>query len=112
MWYGPSGDGRHHTLPVCMRYRGIHLKTVAGSPVVMTDGKVWMREFFIQGDRLLSDYRAYLRHTLWPWSPAGVHLISSGPTNRMNSDAFARQSEVLARALHALGDPKPDRRTD
>jgi len=25
-WYGPSGDGRHHTLSVCMRYRGSNLK--------------------------------------------------------------------------------------
>lgn len=102
MWYGPSGDGRHHTLPVCMRYRGVELKPSGTEPSVMTDGKNWMREFFLHRGELLTDYRAYLRHTLWPWSPAGVHLISVGPVKNMSASAFARQSLAVARELESL----------
>lgn len=47
-WYGPSGDGRHHTLSVCMRYRGSNLKPSGIEPTVLTDGNLWMREFFLE----------------------------------------------------------------
>jgi hypothetical protein len=110
VWYGPSGDGRHHTLPVCMRYRGIHLKAVKEEPSVMTDGKVWMREFFIHRNELLTEYRSYLARTLWPWSPAGVHLIASGSATSMSAKSFAQQSVILAKELHALGQPLSDSR--
>ena len=107
MWYGPSGDGRHHTLPVCMRYRGVTLKP-APEPAVMTDGKVWMREFFIHRGQLLSDYRTYLRRTLWPWAPAGVHVISIASINCLSAKTFAQQTGLLAQELHSLGAPVPD----
>jgi exosortase/archaeosortase family protein len=109
IWYGPSGDGRHHTLRVCMRYRGIHLKPVGVELSVMTDGKVWMREFFLHQNQLLPDYRTYLRRTFWPWSPAGVHVISSASSNRMSAKTFAQQSEYLAKELQKLGEPLPDK---
>ena len=107
LWYGPSGDGRHHTLPVCMRYRGIELKPAPAEPAVMTDGQHWMREFFLHGGDLLPDYRSYLLRTLWPWSPAGVHLIAVGPANRMPAKAFDDRSKALAEQVHSLGDPIP-----
>lgn len=110
IWYGPSGDGRHHTLPVCMRYRGIELKPCPEAAPVMTDGKMWMREFFIHRDVLLLDYRSYLRRTLWPDSPAGVHLIASLPVDTMSITAFANEAEALAREIHALGSPGPANR--
>ena len=102
MWYGPSGDGRHHTLPVCMRYRGIELKPVVNEKAVMTDGNMWMYEFFIHQDELLLDYRTYLTRTFWPWSPAGVHLITSASTKSIGAKEFARQSLLLVKELHSL----------
>jgi exosortase/archaeosortase family protein len=109
VWYGPAGDGRHHTLPVCMRYRGIALRPSGLEPSVLTDGRVWMREFFIQDRELLLDYATYLRRTFLPWSPAGVHLIASAARSNLTAAAFARGAEGLARELWALGDPLPDR---
>lgn len=111
LWYGPSGDGRHHTLPVCMRYRGVDLKPSGAEETVLTDGEVWMREFFIQGDTLLPDYRSYLQRTLWPWSSAGVHLIANASTNHLTAQAFALQVGSLARELHRVGRPVEVRTT-
>ena len=101
-WYGPSGDGRHHTLPVCMRYRGIQLKPSRVEPSVMTDGKIWMREFFLQRGRLLTDYRGYLHDTLLPWSPAGVHIIASAPVDGLSARAFAKSAQEFASQLNQL----------
>jgi exosortase/archaeosortase family protein len=106
IWYGPSGDGRHHTLPVCLRYRGIELKPSGLDPSTMTDGLVWMREFFIHRGELLNDYPTYLRRTLWPWSSAGVHVIASVPMESMGAKAFAQQCAVLAEELRSLGEPR------
>lgn len=102
LWYGPSGDGRHHTLPVCMRYRGTELKPSRVESSVMTDGKLWMREFFLQRGALLTDYPAYLRHTLLPWSSAGVHIIASAPVDSLSAKAFADSTMELAVQLNQL----------
>ena len=48
---------------------------------------------------------ARLRRTLWPWSPAGAHLICSAPRNSLSAAVFAQQAERLARQLQALGEP-------
>jgi len=100
-WYEPSRDGRHHTLEVCLRYRGVTLlPTTHGA--VMTDGKSWLREYFLLGDELVLDYRTYLRRTLLPFSRAGVHVIAVGPRAGMSAEAFAAESEVVMRQLVAL----------
>lgn len=102
VWYGPSGDGRHHTLSVCMRYRGIVLQPSGTVPSVLTDGKVWMREFFLQRGSLLIDYRAYIQNTFLPWTPAGVHVIASAATESMSAEAFASSILDLATQLSQL----------
>lgn len=101
VWYEPSGDGRHHTLAVCMSYRGIQLQpTSQGS--VQTDGQHWMREFFLVGQELIPTYRGYLRRTLRPFSPSGVHIIMVGPKTVTTPANFAIEAESLARRLHKL----------
>lgn len=102
VWYGPSGDGRHHTLPVCMLYRGITLKPSDTEPSVLTDGKVWMREFFLQRGSLMDDYPAYVRNTFLPWSTAGVHVIASASTDSQSAEAFANSTVQLATQLSQL----------
>lgn len=101
-WFGPSGEGRHHTLSVCMRYRGIVLRPSGIEPSVLTDGKVWMREFFLQDGSLLTDYPAYLRRTFLPWTPAGVHLIASTPVDSVSAILFAQSSLQLATQVSQL----------
>jgi exosortase/archaeosortase family protein len=101
VWYEPSGDGRHHTLEVCMQYRGVSLRPT-DHPAVLTDGRHWMCEFFLIGNELIPDYRGYLRRTLLPFSPAGVHLIALGPQDRSRPEVFAAETEGLARRLQQL----------
>jgi len=99
LWYGPYGEGRHHSLPVCMRYRGITLRPSGEISEVMTDGQRWMREFFfLRGEPVMS-YGDYLMRTFLPLSPAGVHLIASAMTNTMSSRSFADATDQLARQL-------------
>lgn len=105
VWYGPSGDGRHHTLPVCLAYRGVQVRPSGSVVTVMTDGKNWLREFFIQRHELLPDYASYLRRTIWPWSSAGVHLIFSAPAGSIPAEQFARQAHDLALQVNGLGEP-------
>ncbi len=73
--YSSASRDRHHTLQVCLKYRGIELSAVEGCPEVMTDGTHWFRELFMQDDQLLADYPAYVRSTFCPWRDPGVHLI-------------------------------------
>lgn len=104
-WYCAYGEGRHHTLPVCMRYRGILLRPTHTEATVMTDGEVWMKEFFFQRNELLLSYGDYLRHTFSPLSAPGVHVIASCPAQAMSAPAFARLTERLAGQLRAMGGP-------
>jgi exosortase/archaeosortase family protein len=101
-WFGPYGEGRHHTLPVCMRYRGVVLGP-SEEDGVMTDGGRWMREFFLHDGALLADYPAYLLRTSLPFSSPGVHVIASAPTSSMSARSFGSAAERLARELHRLG---------
>lgn len=100
--YSPSGDGRHHTLPVCMLYRGITLRPSENAPSVLSDGKFWRKEFFLQDGKLLNSYRDYLRATFWPWTSAGLHLIASAPIHTMSAGAFSQEVERATQQLHRL----------
>jgi exosortase/archaeosortase family protein len=101
VWYEPSGDGRHHTLGVCMGYRGVRLEPT-GHLAVQTDGRHWMREYFLVGQELIPSYRLYLRRTLRPFAPAGVHVIVVGPKDATTAENFAIEAESLARRLQGL----------
>ncbi len=91
----PSRD-RHHTLTVCLKYRGIELSSVEGSPLVMTDGKHWFREFFAQGGQMLADYPAYVQSTFCPWRDPGVHLIFVSANEKLRPAEFSAACDVLA----------------
>lgn len=101
VWYEPSGDGRHHTLAACLSYRGVQLQPTP-HPAVQSDGDHWLREFFLVGNELIPTYRSYLRHTLRPFAPAGVHLIMVGPKSATTPERFATEAESLAQRLHTL----------
>ena len=106
VWFEPTGEGRHHTLEVCMKYRGVTLQpaSVAG---VQTDGKRWMREFFLLRSGLVLNYEDYLRRTFLPFSGAGIHVIASSPTNAMSAESFSRFTEQSARYLEGCNSPNP-----
>jgi exosortase/archaeosortase family protein len=94
--YSSASRDRHHTLEVCLKYRGIELSAVEDCPLVMTDGKHWFREFFMQEGQMLADYPAYVRSTFVPWRDPGVHLIFVSANEAHSAAEFNAASEVLA----------------
>ena len=99
-WISPQQGGRHHTLRVCMAYRGEHLHGIEEAPSVLTDGHVWRSEFFLVKGRLLENYREYLLHSFIPGSGAGVHLIFSVNASTMAVRDFESKARDLAHQVH------------
>jgi exosortase/archaeosortase family protein len=99
VWYEAFGDGRHHTLEVCMRYRGIELIESPHFPEIMTDGAVWYSQYFIQQGRLISSYTEYLAATSWPLSTPGTHIIMTAANDSWSEERFAQEGSKLSRRL-------------
>ncbi len=99
IWHGPQGGGRHHALNVCLRFRGIETRAVAGHPELLTDGRRWLREYFLHRENWLGSYGEYLAATLPPWSPAGAHVIVTSPVESMSAAAFSMGSDRLIARL-------------
>jgi len=99
-WISPQQGGRHHTLRVCMAYRGEHLHGIEEAPTVLTDGRVWRSEYFLVKGRLLENYRDYLLHSFLPGSSAGVHLIFSVNAGTMPVRDFESKARDLAHQVH------------
>jgi exosortase/archaeosortase family protein len=99
-WFDAQGGGRHHTLSVCMRYRGTTLTPAPGQAEVWTDAehRFWLREFFLVGGNFYS-YRGYLKQTFYPFAPIGAHLIVFAPKSGISSSDFAKQSLGFPRKL-------------
>lgn len=97
-WYEPGEGGRHHTLAVCLQYRGVTVGT-SGVQGVHDDGSHWLAEFFLMPDGRLLDYRGYLSATFWPFSANGVHLIYSAPKALVGADEFLGLSRKNAESL-------------
>lgn len=100
--YGAEGKDRHHTVQVCLKYRGTELTPSPEDAAVYSDGKHWLREFFLQDNELLSDYPSYLKSTFRPGSDPGVHLIFIAPMESATPRAFAATSAALAATFHKL----------
>jgi len=100
--YGAEGKDRHHTMQVCLKYRGTDLTASPENPAVYTDGDHWLREFFLQDGRLIEDYPAYLKSTFRPGSDPGVHLIFIAPMASGTPQDFATSSAALAASFHQL----------
>jgi exosortase/archaeosortase family protein len=98
-WYGAFGDGRHHSLASCMRFRGLILEPVPGQEEVMSGGNMWMRDFFIHEGELKSSYGDYLLASFSPFSSPGVHVILDAPVDSMSAAYFSRATEALAERL-------------
>jgi hypothetical protein len=102
VWYGPIRHGRHHTLNVCMQFRGVEILPEASCPGVDQSDRLWLREFFVQRGRLLDSYRAYLFHTFLPLSCPGAHIVMSAPKSVLSAEDFGRESYGLAERIGAM----------
>jgi exosortase/archaeosortase family protein len=100
--YGAESRDRHHTVKVCLKYRGTELSPTPQVPAVYSDDKHWLREFFLQDGRLLTDYPAYLKSTFRPGAEPGVHLIFIAPQALSSPQEFASNTAKLATAFHEL----------
>lgn len=106
-WIGSMGGGRHHTVQVCMAYRGEYLYEAQPESPVFTDGRVLRREFFLFPDALVDHYGAYLRRTFWPGSDNGVHLIFSVAASTMSVENFDTECRMLAGRIREHCRPSP-----
>lgn len=100
-WYGAYGDGRHHSLASCMRFRGVELEAVPEQSDVMTGGGMWMKDFYIHDGKLLDSYSDYLLASFSPFSAPGVHIILDAPANSMSASYFSRKSFELANRIYS-----------
>lgn len=98
--YAAEGKDRHHTVQVCLKYRGTELEPVAEVPGVYSDGKHWLREFFLHEGKLLNQYPDYLKSTFRPGSDPGVHVICIAPLQFGPPSKFAETADHLAESLH------------
>jgi exosortase/archaeosortase family protein len=99
VWFNPSGNGRHHSMKVCMKYRGVELEPTRECTDVFTDGQRWMREFYLQDGQLVRSYQAYIWRTFRPRSSPGVHLIFVTNSDQMSAAAFNQACLELAAQL-------------
>lgn len=99
IWYDAQGSDRHHTVAVCLKYRGIELKA-SDVTEVKTDGTHWYCEFFIVRDHLLADHKSYVRETLGFRKNPGVHLILIAKNDKFSAEEFAEQAKSVASKLH------------
>ena len=100
LWFNPSGQGRHHSMKVCMKYRGVDLEATDECADVFTDGQKWMREFYIVDSKLIPSYSGYLMRTFRPGSSPGVHLIFITRCEDTTAIAFDRSCQQLASQLY------------
>lgn len=105
MWFNPVGNGRHHSIQVCMRYRGVELQPTPECTDVYTDGDRLMREFYIQDGKLVTTYPEYILQTFRPRSSPGVHLIFATYRSEMDPETFNRHCMDLAVQLQVLCTP-------
>lgn len=99
LWYGATTTDRHHTVKVCMKYRGADLEHTHEAADVFTDGEQWIRECFLQNHQLHRDYSSYLRATFRPFSSPGTHLIFVARRTSLSATAFDTECQRLAAIL-------------
>lgn len=100
VWYAAQNNDRHHTVSVCLKYRGRDLTPVPGTLSVQSDGQHWLREFFVQDGQVLQSYSDYALRTLPPRSHPGAHVIFVAPIGAFNPAEFEFQASSLARHLN------------
>jgi len=101
LWFEPNEGGRHHTLEVCLQYRGIRGDIQRIDEIVSNESS-WFTEFFLFPDGDLCSYRSYLGKTFMPYSPNAAHLIFVASKDRMSSGDFLRLSRETAGHLASL----------
>ncbi|MEO0797143.1 MAG: exosortase/archaeosortase family protein [Verrucomicrobiota bacterium] len=98
LWYDPHGSDRHHTIEVCLQYRGIELQPTE-IETVKTDGQYWFKEFFLVQGTLVDDHTSYIYRTLGFRRDPGVHIIFVADQTTLPADSFAEEASSTADKL-------------
>lgn len=93
-------------MSVCRKYRGRDRQLVPDQVSLQTDGRYWLREFFVLNHSLLPSYSDYALRTLAPRAHPGAYLIFVAPMDAILPDDLARQTEGLATQLPDLCPPR------
>jgi exosortase/archaeosortase family protein len=101
-WNAPGGSGRHHTLSVCLLYRGRRIHEEPSYRRIQTDDHLWLTEAFLMPDGELFEYDGYLRRTLIPFTTAGIHLIAAAPRDSMSAAKFDEVARGYFKRIAAL----------
>ena len=111
VWFGSEGGDRHHSVTVCMKYRGVSLLASDECPDVFTNDTHWYREFFLHDGQLCLSYARYLKHSFRPGSSPGVHLVAVVPKAKFSAEAFNGLACDLAQGIHQrmVGKSAPDK---
>ena len=102
VWYNASGASRHHTMQICLKYRGVDLEPSDDDSNVSTDGTHWLREFFLQDGKLIPTHLQYLLSTMKPGSAPGVHLIYVTDSLSMSAKEFDSKTQKMADELYQV----------
>ena len=100
--YPAASRDRHHTVKVCLKYRGIEVAKIEDEPDVFTEGRHWFREFFLQDGQLHPDHLSYVKSAFRPWSDPGVHLIFVSLREKQSPAEFSAACQRLAEQFHHL----------
>lgn len=100
VWYNSVGASRHHTMEICLKYRGVDLEPSDDDPDVFQDGKHWLREFFLQDGKLIPSHLRYVLSTMKPGSSPGVHLIYVTDSLSMSAQEFNLETKKMAEELY------------
>jgi exosortase/archaeosortase family protein len=100
VWFSGESIDRHHSVGVCMKYRGVSLTEQEAHPGVFSGGRHWYREFFLHRGRLIESYGDYVRASFRPASPPGTHLIAVAPTEACSAGDFDLLARRFAREVH------------
>ena len=99
VWYNATGSSRHHTMKICLKYRGVDLEPSDDDSNVFQDGNHWLREFFLQDGKLIPSHLQYVLSTLKLGSSPGVHLIYVTASVSMSAREFDNETQKMADEL-------------
>jgi hypothetical protein len=100
-WFASASGDRHHSLEVCMQFRGTTLSATEVSDV-WSDDTFWYREGYLIDDRFVPNYATYLKFTLLPLAPPGAHVIFRQTAHGVPPTVFLRETETRIQQLCRL----------
>ena len=101
-WYGKNRQGRHHSARTCLRFRGVITERAQPQSDTLIGNRMWIREYFILEDKLISSYSSYVLQCFPPFTPQGIHVVIQSPVDSVDYQYFVRESDRLMQQIHSI----------